>query len=160
MKAEAEPPDAQRVAERAHLVEVRLHLGGGLVHGAEGGAGELELRAGLEGDRGAVLRERDDRSAVVLALDRPAGEGEPVENGRDAPLARVGHGPPVGTDAGLLRLGAHPMIGRGLDAQAKRREQLLGVAEERALGGGGHRGRDRGRGEHRRDSGPGERHEG
>ena len=63
-----------------------VHLVAGLVDMLEGRAGELELAAGLQGDRGAILLERDE-FAFLLQPGPAELLGQAFENGLDRALA-------------------------------------------------------------------------
>ena len=102
-----------------------LELAADLVRGVERRAGELELPAGLERDRGAGAEQRDERAARRLALGLPAvALDQRLEDGETLRSPSYGSGAPVvGVDAELLGLGADAVARLGLDRLVERDEE-------------------------------------
>ena len=67
-KAEAQHAGADLARHFAHLFQMRVHFGAGLMHRLERRAGKFELPARLQAERGAVLGQADD----VARLPSPA----------------------------------------------------------------------------------------
>ena len=116
LEAEPEHADAERLGDRAHLVEMLVHLRAGLVQGLDRRARQLELAARLEGDAGAALLQGD--RAVLLADGAPAeARRQALQQRAHAALALVGERPQIAVGvAELLVLGADPPVGLGLAA--------------------------------------------
>jgi hypothetical protein len=106
---------------------------------SSGRAGKLELAAGLQADAGAAAREADQGLAAVGAVLEdvaPAVALQPGEQGVDARLALIGHGPVAGNaEDELLVFGADAEIGLGLEAAVEVGDQVVegqrAVATER-----------------------------
>ena len=64
MEAERGESESQVLGDAAHLGEVGLHLGLGVVQGFDRGAGQFKLAGGFQRDRGATLLQADDVAVV------------------------------------------------------------------------------------------------
>ena len=115
--ANAEETDTQRTSDFAHLRKVRHQLAGGLMHGLDRRARELELTSRLERDGAAAghVVEADD---VFGLHDRFPSEQMPhsVEESLDAARAVIrDRGVALERECEFLMLGADAKISRGLD---------------------------------------------
>src|SRR3546814_11971905 len=88
LEAHAQHGDANFLADLADLLEMGVHLDAGLVDGLERRARQLELPAGLQRDRLAVLDQRDD--VVAFRNRRPAVTLQFDQQPLDAGLAVIG----------------------------------------------------------------------
>ena len=133
LEAQAEHADAERGGDRAHLIEVLVHLAAGLVQGLDRGAGQLDLAARLEGDAGAAPLQRD--RPLVFRDHLPAElPGQTFEQRPDAPFALVRQRPQVVVRiAELLVLGADAPLGLRLAAGLEVFDQLATIGDRRAL---------------------------
>jgi len=118
MEAAGDPGHAHVRRDRLELLVVLGELGAGVVDGRQRLAAELELTAGLEGDRGAITLERDEL-AVDPALGRlgPAKAiAQGLEGRADVGVVadRRGHALVVEKQPELLLLGPDQVATRAL----------------------------------------------
>ena len=127
MTAKRQPKQPEVVDHRLELGPVRVGLLFGLVHGAKGRSGKLDLRARLEGDRSIATAKRDHGTVRRLALRFPTSIADQALEDRfhahGSVVWKVGPGIPLDRDS--FRLRAHePPLARSLRV-VKRRKQVI-----------------------------------